>query len=417
VVSGNAPTPSPTKWDFTQGRIASRYPDKLRFTPYAFAKMLYMKDKGSTEVSGFALTDEKDPYLVIDFIVPEQECTGATTEMSADGIVAVFDRVSGPEKFGGMGLSPGRFGRIWVHTHPGFSSEPSGTDWSTFRETFGGKDWAIMFILSDKRLATCILQIDVVPGGYFRIPWEVDWDYEFQGSAFEEWDKEYKDNVSTRSYRSYSYPSTGYSSCNRGNYGDCEKCGANMYLYDHLEMKLCWKCKDALKADPKYASWDKAKEEDKEEVDKEHCDKCGKRAYYFYEKNGKSLCYDCNYNADKGGFADDDTDTAATDDTQAGVFDDTSGFLDEETDGPETIPDSCDHCGKVTDELIEWEDIWLCDACFASDEIEEWASEERARRTADEEVEETSTTVVSEEEPTTPLRDPMERPDPFGRWL
>ena len=43
---------------------------------------------------------------------------------------------------------PQQFGRIWLHTHPGNSPEPSMTDENTFTRVFGSCDWAIMFIVA-----------------------------------------------------------------------------------------------------------------------------------------------------------------------------------------------------------------------------------------------------------------------------
>ena len=39
------------------------------------------------------------------------------------------------------GVPPGRFARVWLHTHPGASVEPSHVDEETFGRGFGGCDW------------------------------------------------------------------------------------------------------------------------------------------------------------------------------------------------------------------------------------------------------------------------------------
>jgi len=336
----------PKKIDFSQERQKTDFPDVLRFTPYAFAKMLYLRDKGSTEISGFALTDDGDPYLIVDFIMPEQECTGATTEMTSKGIVDLFDKLSGPAKFGGMGISPGRYGRVWIHTHPGFSSEPSGTDWATFREVFGDKDWAIMFIMGKGKEATCILRIEQVAGGHFRIPWEVDWDYEFPGSNFEAWDKEYDDKVTAHTYVTRSWYGGGGSLYGGGaQYGKCEVCEkGGVYRYTVGNKKMCWACKEArkscrgkLKTDQadKYAKWNELmggpEEEEKEDTSEKltTCTKCGKEAATLTWWGNNRYCDDC--------WTDD---ADATED-----------------------PSECARCGAKDHLLAFWAGQWLCQDC------------------------------------------------------
>ena len=44
------------------------------------------------------------------------------------------------------GRVPEQFARIWLHSHPGDSSEPICTDENTFATVFGSCDWSVMFI-------------------------------------------------------------------------------------------------------------------------------------------------------------------------------------------------------------------------------------------------------------------------------
>ena len=49
-------------------RKNSRRPrQKLRFTPYAWAKLRFLRDVGETEVGGFGISRADDPLLVEDF--------------------------------------------------------------------------------------------------------------------------------------------------------------------------------------------------------------------------------------------------------------------------------------------------------------------------------------------------------------
>ena len=47
-------------------RPKQRKPRPLRFSPYAWAKLIYLRDRGSTEVGGFGITEPDDPKFVQD---------------------------------------------------------------------------------------------------------------------------------------------------------------------------------------------------------------------------------------------------------------------------------------------------------------------------------------------------------------
>src|SRR5688572_25265380 len=104
--------------------------DKLRFTPYAWAKLLYIRDLGDTEVSFFGLSHKDDLGLVIDVLMVPQECTYAYTEFKEEAITKFF------EEMVDLGWHPEEFGRIWCHTHPGNSAKPSQTDEDTLVREF-----------------------------------------------------------------------------------------------------------------------------------------------------------------------------------------------------------------------------------------------------------------------------------------
>jgi hypothetical protein len=74
-----------------------------------------------------------------------------------------------------QGLTLNRCARIWLHTHPGTSAEPSGTDEDTFERVFGSCDWALMFILSRTGQTSARLAFNSGPGGQMHLPVQVDW--------------------------------------------------------------------------------------------------------------------------------------------------------------------------------------------------------------------------------------------------
>jgi proteasome lid subunit RPN8/RPN11 len=173
------------------GNKKKREKAKLRFTPYAWAKLLHFLEAGPTEVGGFGVSGvEEDPLLVTDFAVVKQKCSGATVKFD-DAAVADFtdDAVD-------AGMQPWQVSRIWIHTHPGSSPNPSFMDEDTFDRGFGDCDWSVMFIIARNQAAYARL---VVGDGQARaeqaIPVEVDYRADFGHSDGEAWGKEYKEKV------------------------------------------------------------------------------------------------------------------------------------------------------------------------------------------------------------------------------
>jgi len=119
-------------------RWRQRKQPTLRFNPYAWAKLLYLRDHGPTEIGGFGLSAEDDLLLVTDICLVRQFCTAISVRFDDTAVADFFDLQVED------GLKPQRFARLWLHTHPGASAEPSSTDEETFARCFGGADWALM---------------------------------------------------------------------------------------------------------------------------------------------------------------------------------------------------------------------------------------------------------------------------------
>ena len=90
---------------------------------------------------------------------------------------------------------PEQFGRIWVHTHPGNSPQPSGTDEKTFERVFGRSDWALMFILARGGDCYARLRYNVGPGADIELEVDIDYGRPFSGTDFELWHQEYLAHV------------------------------------------------------------------------------------------------------------------------------------------------------------------------------------------------------------------------------
>lgn len=141
----------------------------LMFSPLAWLKLQFLCHLGPTEVGAFAISATENP-LYVTHILTVKQVTSATTVAFDDSAVAdYFDFCVD------QGLKPAQFGRCWVHTHPGSSALPSGTDEETFRRVFGSSDWAIMAILSRTGRTYARLQINTGPGARTILRCQVDW--------------------------------------------------------------------------------------------------------------------------------------------------------------------------------------------------------------------------------------------------
>jgi len=161
----------------------------LRFSPYAWAKLLFLRDLGPTEVGGFGITEPDDLLFVQDVVLIEQHCTETFVSFDDLAVAEFFeDQVD-------LGRKPEQFGRIWIHTHPGSSPEPSPTDHDTFQRVFSGCDWAVMAILA--RGGATYAELHWRQGGpaQLRLDVEVDFTKPFPGSDEAAWEAEYHDAV------------------------------------------------------------------------------------------------------------------------------------------------------------------------------------------------------------------------------
>lgn len=157
----------------------------LRFSPTAWAKLLYLRDLGDTEVGGFGIAAADDPLLVEDVRLVRQVATCVSVAFDDQAVAEFFDQQVD------LGRKPSQFGRIWLHTHPGNMSRPSGTDYDTFDRVFGRTDWAVMFILACGGQSFARLRFHVGPGGDLDLPVTVDYSRPFAGSDHDAWQAEY----------------------------------------------------------------------------------------------------------------------------------------------------------------------------------------------------------------------------------
>lgn len=162
---------------------------RLRFSPTAWAKLLFLRDFGTTEIGGFGISDPDDPLFVTDFAMARQSCTPVSVDFDEDAIADFVDEQVD------QGRAPAECLRIWIHTHPGTCPRPSMTDEETFDRVFGEADWSIMFILAQGGATYGRLQCRVGPHVKQRLRPKVDYSHEFEGSDHDAWAAEYDANV------------------------------------------------------------------------------------------------------------------------------------------------------------------------------------------------------------------------------
>jgi len=136
-------------------------------------------------VGGFGITPAADLLCIEDIRLVRQNCTAVSVAFEDTAVAEFFDDQVD------TGRRPEQFARIWIHTHPGESAEPSRVDEETFRRVFGTCDWAVMFILARGGETYCRLQFRAGPGGGFEIPVQIDFERDFAGSDSEAWSQEY----------------------------------------------------------------------------------------------------------------------------------------------------------------------------------------------------------------------------------
>lgn len=160
-------------------------PPSLRFSPTAWAKLRYLRDYGDTEIGGFGLSAADDLLMVEDFLPVRQRCTVVSVVFDDGAVADLYDELVD------RGVAPERFGRIWVHTHPGRCPLPSAVDEATFARVFGRADWAVMAILARSDATYARLAFRAGPGGALELPVAVEFGKTFAGAEPAAWEQLY----------------------------------------------------------------------------------------------------------------------------------------------------------------------------------------------------------------------------------
>ena len=148
---------------------------KIRFTQKAWDTILFYRDISGNEFGAFGIAPN-DRFTVEEIVPVKQTVTSCTVAFDDDSVSDFFCDMAE------SGLKPEQYGRIWIHTHPGSSPSPSGTDEETFAKCFGKCDWSVMFNLG--RTGKVYSRMNILGYGSFETECEVvserDFSYEIK---------------------------------------------------------------------------------------------------------------------------------------------------------------------------------------------------------------------------------------------
>ena len=190
----NVNTPTTEYEAFSNYDNVTTHKPVLQFTPYSWAKLLFMRDKTDNEVGAFGIADQNDLLLIHDIAIVGQQVGPASMEFEDEAIADFYDAQTK------AGRKPAEYARIWIHTHPGGMTTPSSIDFNNLNRVFGGSDWAVMFILAQSGATSCELRFNVGPKASLEIPVRVNYKVPFPASDINAWEHEYTENVIRKTY-------------------------------------------------------------------------------------------------------------------------------------------------------------------------------------------------------------------------
>jgi proteasome lid subunit RPN8/RPN11 len=129
---------------------------KIEISQRAYMDMWHLTDIVDTEVGWLTTVDrtEKGGFLIEDVYILDQECHGATTELSPEGISTLTEKLMLEDDAAGIPLDDCRYRANkllgWFHSHAGMCVSPSGQD-DTQMNAFRNRDWFIRGICNKKR--------------------------------------------------------------------------------------------------------------------------------------------------------------------------------------------------------------------------------------------------------------------------
>jgi hypothetical protein len=168
---------------------------RLLFDPGVWAKIIYLRDRGKSEVSGFGISDPDDPFHIVDFKLVLQRCISTFTEFDDKGLANYLQTMVIEQ-----GYHPAQCMRVWIHTHPNMSPSPSSHDEENFKRVNEDSTWGVMCVVSDDSEYARVMVNDLQSGltAQQELKVAIALDIPFEGVTaddYRDWEDEYIDNV------------------------------------------------------------------------------------------------------------------------------------------------------------------------------------------------------------------------------
>ena len=168
--------------------------ESLRFTPYVWAKLLFLQDVSNTAMGGFGICDHGDLFLVRDFALIEQVSTCLTVKFSDKKLNNFYEtRLEANSMSDQLSL-------IWIQTNP--DSFPSSSLWEKqeLGHLFKQRDWFVTAEFGTEGQAKASMHFRIGsrsanPRVETQLDVEVDYQAMFPKSNHQMWLDEYKANV------------------------------------------------------------------------------------------------------------------------------------------------------------------------------------------------------------------------------
>jgi hypothetical protein len=166
----------------------------LRITPYAWAKIRWIRDHCKSEIAGFGISSSNDPFLMEDFATIQQTASSAHFTFDDNALNTYLSKMFE------AGKQPAECMRLWIHTHPTNNfAAPSGTDEDTFSRATGKADWGVMIIVDEGDNIYASLKIKAGETMLrTNMPIEIVYTPPFRGVTTEDiatWQKEAEENI------------------------------------------------------------------------------------------------------------------------------------------------------------------------------------------------------------------------------
>lgn len=163
----------------------------IRISPHAYQKVAFFTRK-DVEVGGFAITSPEDPSLILDFVVLPQTSSSCEFDFSPDGMQNYLNEMVD------AGISPNNCFRMYIHTHPGNSPQPSSVDNEQFDKLMQDYPWFGMIIFAKDLSTYARVKMTQGCGLEAELDLEIDWDVPCEPVDFNELDKIFDEKVSRK---------------------------------------------------------------------------------------------------------------------------------------------------------------------------------------------------------------------------